>query len=174
MLSFKNFLVELFDKPWNKKFDQHTTNLIKQHLATHPLYKNKSFVNVQAHKLEGNNGHLVSYIHKGMLEVHHLDVDGDSGTVKNHKKINPRFISTFFQHAHEHALSKGKPVRLSMTDDIHSSMHGIISKLAKKHDCSVNHTTSQEGANLVHHLEIKRNMQEQIVGIKKFMEQNNL
>jgi hypothetical protein len=140
MISFKEFINEVFDNPWDKEHDEHMTNEMQHFLSNHKE-PHESFNNVKAHKLEGDNGHLISYTRNGVLEVHHLDKDQNSGEIQNGNKPNPRFYSTMIEHLKTHGLDKGRPVKVVSTKDSVLSKHykNIIPKITKREGYEIEH-----------------------------------
>lgn len=107
MKSFKEYLAELFDKPWTKTKDHNLTSKIKELHKRGEIFKGDQVHNIKAFKLEGDNGHMLSYGRNGALEVHHHDKDGVSGEMHNEaKKANPRFVATMKQHLEEKGLNR--------------------------------------------------------------------
>lgn len=114
MKSFKELLYELFDKPWSKEVDFQASEFYKNDAPKH--YVGYKITNVKAHKLEGDNGHLLSFHRDGVLEAHHIHKSGVSGKMLSTGKNNPRFVSTMIHHLKTEGLDKGRPVRVSTTN----------------------------------------------------------
>lgn len=154
-MRFKEYLAEIFDTKWKHEVDPDMTEKVKNHYATHPSYKGQKYTNVTAHKLEGDNGHMISCLRNGMLEVHHMDKDLDSGEIKNHHKMNTKFVSTMMDHMKTHALDKARPARISATKDMYNHLLPIAHRLAKKHGYHIKETgTENVGGREVHNAEI--------------------
>lgn len=142
MKSFKDFLLEMFDKPWHYEKDVVLSDRYKKQMHKDPTWNGHSITNVNVHKIEGDNGYLTSYVRNGLLEVHHNDVDGESGKLhKNTEKPNPKFYSTIIHHYKKYGLNKGRQVRVSAEKDSDLDEHytSLVSKLAKKHRYEIEH-----------------------------------
>src|SRR3990170_6444464 len=102
MTTLKDLLLEIFDKPWSMSHDDEMTERAKNHIQS-KRDSNEEFSNIRAHKLEGDNGHLISFVRNGKLEAHHIDKNEESGEMTSHSdKPNPRFVSTMMHHLKEH------------------------------------------------------------------------
>lgn len=157
-MKFREYLAELFDKPWSKTLDLGLTAEAKTIYRTSELHKADKISHVQIWKLEGSNGHMISMHRNGALEVHHHDSTGQSGVMHlNPDKPNPRFISTMKDHLLTHGLGKGYPIRIMSVGDKMKHHYSNIAKLimkksnipSKMHEYS-KHIDGKE----VHHIEI--------------------
>lgn len=149
-------LNEVFDKPWSYEKDEDMTNRIKKYYSR-PEWSNHTINNIAAHKLEGNNGHLISIKRDGLLEVHHLDKDENSGVLhKDSTNSNPRFYGTMIHHLKTYGLDKGRPVRVSTAADTALDKHhtAIAEKLSKKHDYRLKHNYEDLPIGKFHNIEI--------------------
>jgi len=139
MISFKEFLVELFDKPWELK-DISDSRLGKIMQTQVHKRTNGEAKNIRLHKAEGNNGYVLEFHHRGALEVHHIDDFGNSGSMHKLAKPNPRFISTIKHKIQNHVLNNGPlQVRVigSTKDGMVDHYHKIAKRLEKKNSISV-------------------------------------
>lgn len=144
MKSFIEFLVEVFDKPWTKEHDPEMTKRVVDSIAA-KKEPNDTYANVKAHKLEGDNGHLISFVRNGALEAHHIDKNESSHGITGKSKPNPRFYSTMIEHLKTQALDKGRSARITSLRDSPLSKHydSIATKLAKKHGYPIDKKTDR-------------------------------
>lgn len=159
MISFGLFLFELFDKPWNKEYDSDLTNFYKQDIHKH--YEGYHISNVIAHKLEGNNGYLLSFQRNGVLEAHHISKEFESGRMLgNHKKCNPRFYSTMINHLKVEGLDKGREIRVTTNDQTQARHYRYLIDKKFGDDYDVHHYDEQVGQHLLHtsHIRSKGNV----------------
>lgn len=160
MKSFKEYLTEVFDHPWTKEYDHDMTTKLKDHIAANKE-PHEEFNNIKAHKLEGDNGHLMSYHRNGALEVHHMDKDfnsGDKEKTEKDTKPNPRFYSTMIHHMKEHGLDKGKPVRVVSPKDskLSTKYKKVVGKLAKRDGYETTHSSDTSLGSHYDTIEIKK------------------
>ena len=133
MIGFKDFLVELFDKPWHLS-DAEENDQADAKEAVHTLHPGSSRVKLyKAHDEKGEQqGHVLEFAHNGAMEVHHLDNDLESGFMKDSKKPNPRFISTMLDRINHHVNEKSRKVRVvgkaGMIDHYEKIGKKIVSK----------------------------------------------
>lgn len=123
-------ILEVLDKPWSYEKDYELSDRIKNTLAkdTENTYKN-----VSVHKLEGSNGYLIKYHRNNALEVHHADIEGNSGDSAPivRSKINPRFYSTMVHHYKEE-LDKGNPICITTTHQkLADHFHRLTQRLVR-------------------------------------------
>ncbi len=157
MITFKSFLVELFDKPYSYEHDPYVEGQVRHHYNTHPEYKDKGYGAIKVHRLEGDNGYLAHVVHKGIHELHHVSIDGDSGNVEPKKdKPNPRFISTFMHYGKEHILNKGKKLRIFATHDMHKHLSPIVKRICKKEGYESHEEETDHGKSITIHPKIDR------------------
>ena len=156
---FSDFILEMFDKPWKMIYDNDKTDQAKEILKTSDIHKDDSISYVRVHKLEGNNGHTISYYRNGALEIHHHDNSGASGKMHERPmRPNPRFISTMKHHLETEGLQKGHSVRMLASDDrmanhYHNIAKKIVSKNSKKSWRVHRHITMVAGKE-IHNIEI--------------------
>lgn len=115
MSKFKEYLVELFDKSWSTENDDKNTEYYRKNI--HPHYPDHKITNIHVYKLEGNNGHLVSFHRDGILEAHHSNGAGESGVMNPSTKPNPRFYSTTIHHLETNGINKGRAVNICTAND---------------------------------------------------------
>lgn len=144
MKSFKEILNEIFDKPWSMRFDKHMTEHVKHHIENHKNV-DEHIGNIQVHKLEGLNGHLISYTRNHILEAHHISLDGDTGKISHVRDVNPRFISTMIHHLKVNGLDKGRSVRV--VAPLNSPLKKHYDKFIKHYATKHNHKTDDEDIN---------------------------
>lgn len=134
----KDFLNEVFDNPWKHEIDHHETEYAKSYMnSVKARNPHEDIIMVRAHKLEGDNGHLISYIRNGAYEVHHLNVNHESGFISqdaSHRKPNPRFYSTMIDMIKKNALDKSKKARITTdSDELFKRYKSVSRKLKEKH-----------------------------------------
>ena len=129
-----NRLYEVLDHPFTKILDHQMIADLENHIKQNNG-SGDTFSNIKAHKLEGDNGHLMSYVRNGALEVHHMDKNNSAGELTSTTdRPNPRFYSTMLHHIKSEALDKGRSARVLSPKDSKLSTHytSFISKLAKR------------------------------------------
>jgi hypothetical protein len=137
MITFREFLLELFDKPYKATFDVHNTALVKQQVRDNKLPIETE--DLRVHTLEGDNGNLISYHRDGALEVHHSDSNDISGVLHKANKPNPRFIATMIEHLKHRGLDRGHKVRIVANNDLHKHYVKIVDRLNKKYKYKIEH-----------------------------------
>lgn len=130
MKTVSQLLTELFDKPYHMEKDDAMTELAKQNVHGN-FHDTDKITSVNAHKLEGDNGHLVSFMRNGSFEAHHIDKNMKSGELTNHKNVNPRFVSTMIHHLKTHGLDKGRSVRVHAPEHLQRHYRVIAKKIMK-------------------------------------------
>jgi len=132
MISFKEFLIELFDKPW--KLEDHSKTPNGQLFKNHIKSITGTHIGFKFFKAEGDNGHVLEYAHNGAIEIHHLDKDFVSGEkpVIPSNKPNPRFIATMKNRIENHVEHNRHRVRVVAPDNLINNYHRIAHSLAKK------------------------------------------
>lgn len=172
-LTSLRLILEMFDKPWSHSPDDDMT----RHVTTH-IFKNKhkdeTFTNIKAHRLEGKNGHLISYVRNGALEAHHVDRDFESGELHSGtEKPNPRFYSTMIHHLKTHALDKGRAARILSPHNspLSKRYDSVTRKLATKHGHKLEHSVEQSlghtyNSILIHPIGYKKGLEEHFGPIK--------
>lgn len=172
-LSSLKLILEVFDKPWEYSRDEEMTRDVNTHILKNKT-KDETFTNVAAHKLEGENGHLISYVRNGILEVHHLDKNLESGELHRNKHMpNPRFYSTMIHHLKKYALDKGRSARiLSPVGSNLSKRYNIITqKMAAKHGHKIEHSVEhslghEHNSILIHPIGYRKGLEEHFGSIK--------
>ncbi len=134
-MKLKNLIYEIFDNPYSTEpADKVTTDAVLNTIAKHKN-DDENIGNVKVHKLEGNNGHLITYTRNKSFEIHHINANNESGEMIHIKDTNPRFISTILHHIKTNALDKDRSAKIVSPKDSTLSNHyeRIINKLSKKH-----------------------------------------
>lgn len=138
MHSFKEFLLEIFDKPWKSEYNKEASEKLRE------LKKDSGETGHKIHQLEGNNGHVLTYKKNGFTEIHHIANSGMSGIISNmhsdkepeESGANPRFYSTMIHHAKEH-LEKGHGVMIKGPQHLLKHYRKVADKFKK--DYKVEH-----------------------------------
>lgn len=108
-MKFKEYLVELFDKPWSAERVKDISDQLNSAKAD-------GKTNHHFYKLEGENGFLHTFKKDGYTEIHHIAANGMTGIISDISSgksgANPRFYSTMINHAKQH-LEKGHGIKIS-------------------------------------------------------------
>lgn len=130
LLNFREYLIEMFDKPWDLEDISDTTlgrNIDRSAKAQAKVDR------VRSYKAEGDNGYIIEFAKNKAMEIHHLDSDFSGGYMNpSAARPNPRYISTMMHRAKTH-LDSGFPVRVTGTEAMFHHYHRIGKMLARKH-----------------------------------------
>ena len=130
LLNFQEYLIEMFDNPWDLEDISDTT------LGKNIHYSVKAQGNasrIKSYKAEGDNGYVVEFAKDKAMEIHHLDGNFSGGYMNpSASRPNPRYISTMMHRVKIH-LDSGFPVRVTGTDAMFPHYHRIGKILARKH-----------------------------------------
>ena len=115
MISFLEYLVELFDRPWSLKeiYKGKLYDVVKHQLKKDFPEATRVFL-YQATDNNGNDqGYVLEYVYKGAVEIHHINKDFMSGEmIENPTKPNPKFIATMKERILYYSLRKRMTVRV--------------------------------------------------------------
>jgi hypothetical protein len=160
MNTFKEYLFELFDKPWKMEHDPDMEEMVRHHFNNDEAYKDHKFGAVKVFKLEGDNGHLIHAIRKGYHELHHIASDNSSGDAPPKlSSPNPKFIGTALHYAKD-LIDSDKTIKIVARPDIHKKLKPIIDRIGKHNGYDVNHDFENIGGNEMHTSTIKRTLKE--------------
>src|ERR1700747_2097517 len=141
MFSFKEYLFEIFDKPWGLQEITHThLGKVMRKQVKEKTGGDKKF---RLYKAEGKNGYILEFHHNGAMEIHHLDEMGDSGVTTKSSKPNPRFFSTIKHRIEHHFKTSGESTRVvgNTKDNMIHTYHRLAQRYAKKHHLEVTKLT---------------------------------
>ncbi len=131
MKSFREYLIELFDKPLSVTHDEKLTKYLRDTKEHHFLPEDEVHA-INAHKLDGNHGHLISFHRNGYFEVHHQDENGNSGKMTGKKhKVSLHWVGAAIK-MYKTKLDKGAGVKIYGPDELHTHYTKIVDKL-KRH-----------------------------------------
>lgn len=137
---FKEYLYELFDKPYGYSRDLKMEEKVRLHLSTNSNYKDHKFGAVKVYKMDEDQGHIVHVIRNKYHELHHIAADNSSGESEPRlEHAKPRFIGTMMKYAKEHVLDQNRSLKISATKQMHHALKPIIEKVARKNGHEIEH-----------------------------------
>lgn len=133
MKTFKQFVTELFDKPWNLEPVESGgfhDNLKSQLSATHPEHTN--FRLYRATDDGADRGHIMEFHHDGNVEIHHIDHKFRSGKLtKSTGGPNTKFIATMKSRIHHHVVKNGNRVKVVAAPSMIKQYHSLTQRIGK-------------------------------------------
>lgn len=133
MMTFKQFLIELFDKPWNLEQveggELHST--LKELLNnTHPGHR--AFRLYRATDNGVDKGHIMEFHHDGKIEIHHIDQHLQSGELTGSGGgPNTKYIATMKSRIEHHVDKKGNGVKVVAKPSMINQYHSLVKRIGK-------------------------------------------
>lgn len=137
--------MELFDSPWTYNRDTEKTELLRK------LLYPKGYSNLNAFKIEGDNGYLFTAYKDRAWEIYHFLEDFTTGDIlkdQHTRKPNPRFYSTMIELANKF-LNKPSSVRIIATKKFYPHYKKVIEKVIKGHPYEVDWNEPNEDPDLI-------------------------